>query len=126
MIKYEVIFDEGNYLWDRTNKNLIRYYQSGSYVIGYINTPQGCNVATPIPLNEDILEAIGFFPNGKAEYQNGEIIIAIDGTCPVSILVCMETPIRYVSDLQNLLTKNGIELSIDEERLRNACLMSIK
>ena len=122
MIKYEIEIEDGDYLWDSVNKKLIKYSTIGSVVIGAVPNSYSINVAFPIVLNEDVLNAIGFHCNGKAGYDdnNGNTIM-IDGTCKESILVLQGKPVRYVSDVQNICRLNGTPPSIDENCLSNAC-----
>ena len=120
MITYTIKIENGDYLWDRNNQQLIIYNEKGSVVIGYI-----CNfnlsVASPIPLNEDILDAIGFLTNKNAGYTNGRITIDIDGCNPEGILVCEGEAVHYVSDIQQICRKKNQELLINEKTLKDAC-----
>ena len=77
MIKYEIEIEDNDYLWDSVNKRLIKYFTNGSVVIGAVRNSQSINVAFPIVLNEDVLNAIGFHYNGKVGYDdnNGNTIM---------------------------------------------------
>ena len=124
MITYTINIENDDYLWDRNNQQLIKYNEKGSVVIGYIRN-FNVSVASPIPLNEDILDAIGFPTNNNAGYTNGEITINIDGCNPKGILVCEGETVHYVSDIQNICRQKGIELQIDESKLEEACKLRI-
>lgn len=101
---------------------LVKYQTNGSVLIGSVPSTTCVQVAFPIPLNEGVLEAIGFLPNNNAEYANGSYVIRTNGTNPESILRIEGTPIRYLSDIQNFCRSKGEELFIDELRLKDACL----
>lgn len=121
MIEYQVVIEDNDYLWDTKNKQLLKYKTDGSVVIGSISSVPNVQVAFPIPLRDDVLEAIGFITNGKAEYVNANYVVKIDGTNPTCILQIDGNPIRYVSDLQNFCRTKGNELYIDETKLADAC-----
>ena len=112
--------ENGDYLWDSSKQLLIKYDVKGSSVIGYARN-FNLGVATPIPLNEDILDAIGFSKNEKAGYSNGNITIDIDGCNSKESLVCDGKPVHYVSDIQQICRKKGQELQIDEAMLIETC-----
>lgn len=122
MIKFEVSIEDNDYLWDNTNKRLVKYSSNTpELVLGTIPANLPCSTAFPINLNEDVLEAIGFQVKNNAEYQCGNNIIKIDGTNPKSILVFEGKPVLFVSDIQNICRKKREELEIDETKLSNAC-----
>ncbi len=120
MKDYKIIIEEGDYLWDNDNQCLVKYKHDGSVIIGSI-PPLGSNTAYPIGLKEDVLSAIGFQGNGKAEYVNGNNTIKIDGNNAESILVIENTPVRYVSDIQHFFKEKGEDPDIDETQLANVC-----
>lgn len=107
MIKYSVVIEDNDYLWNNTNNQLVIYHANGSVLIGSVPSTTCVQVAFPIPLNEDVLEAIGFLPNNNAEYANGSYVIRTNGTNPESILQIEGTPIRYLSDIQNFCRSKG-------------------
>lgn len=121
MIEINIHINEGNYLWDSWNQRLIKYDNNNSIVLGNISNSQNCNVAFPIPLNEDVLEALDFVSNNNAGYSNGSIVIKIDGTNLNSILVLNGIPVLYVSDIQNYCMNNKLKLKITESKLETAC-----
>lgn len=121
MIEYKTVIEDNDYLWDGTNNQLIQYKAEGSVAIGTSSFNSGVKVAFPIPLNEEVLEAIGFISNSKAEYVNENFVVKIDGTNPTSILQIEGTPIQYVSDIQNFCRNKGTELNIDKNKLAKAC-----
>lgn len=112
--------EDNDYLWNIESNQLVKYKDGGSLAIGCNSSVQ---VAYPIPLNEDVLEAIGFKSNGNAEYVYGErrFVVKMDCAKPGSILQIDGNPIRYVSDLQNFCRTKGNELYIDETKLADAC-----
>lgn len=121
MIQYSVVIEDNDYLWNSTNNQLVKYQTNGSVLIGSVPSTTYVQVAFPIPLNEDVLEAIGFLRNDNAEYANGSYVIKTNGTNPESILQIEGTPIRYLSDIQNFCRTKGNELYIDETKLADAC-----
>lgn len=126
MIEYKIVIEDNDYLWNSERGQLVKYNSASStVVIGSISPDTSVNVAFPIQLNEDVLEAIGFNANGNAKYSNGNYVINIDGKNPESILQIDGNPIRYVSDLQNFCRLKGEELNIDEEKLSEACTKTI-
>ena len=114
---YNFEFKEGNYFWDKNNQRLIKYMQGADCSYAENKT----YIAFAIPLNEDILEALGFKNKGKAEYSNDNITISIDATCIDGILKCFDKTIHFVSDLQNICTEKKHELNIDEAKLEQIC-----
>ncbi|MGM9872088.1 MAG: hypothetical protein ACI30X_01345 [Muribaculaceae bacterium] len=117
MNDYEVVYEEGDYLWDIDNEVLIKYDCNSLGIIG-VNTM----VVYPIILNEDVLHAIGFDRKGLATYSYKSTNIYIDGTSSNGILKIDGIAITYVSDIQHYFRSKKEVFIIDEEKLKNACL----
>ena len=112
MKKYKSDFriEDGNLFWDKTCCRIIIIGDDDENVYD-----EKCHIAFPIPLNEDVLTAIGFISNNNASYVNKDgIIVNIDGICNDGILKCFDSTVHFVSDLQNICSDNHHKLKLNE------------
>lgn len=113
---YTFEFRVGNYFWDKQNRRLIKYGDVYS-----VDGQEGLHVAFPIPIDEGLLELIGF-TNNNGEYiykGQSEISIKIDGMNPYGVLTLFGKTIVFLNDIQNAFEDYNRPLNIDEKVLEN-------
>lgn len=104
-------YNNGNYLWDSTNEVLIKIGESNTYV-------DGVNTTFPIPLNEDILELLGFNARNAGYEDDKNHFIEIRGASPESLLWFNGLPVKNLHELQNEFSNIGDSLIVDETKLQ--------
>ena len=116
---YTFEFREGNYFWDKQNHRLIKYGEVCP--CGY---QTGTSLAFPIPINEELLEIIGFTNNnGQYVYvDDPKISIKIDGINLYGILTLFGKTVVFLNDIQNAFEDEKHFLLIDENKLKGFLL----
>ena len=77
----------------------------------------GTKTAGVIPLNEDILEVLGFVDKGAYYEDNKGHIISFDMTSTYGILKYKGIAVKYLNELQDAFEDNQEILIIDREEL---------